>query len=101
MNLKDKQQNVVNMIKTLGQMGNEITDKTLSADFSRFLTVFITSSTSLVNLMQVVDKKISNAKLSKNTTADGMTNKATADFWVKVRDIIMKVYELNRGDTNG
>jgi hypothetical protein len=92
----DKQQNVVDMIKTLGAMRDEIKDKNLEKDYARFLHVFITSSVSLVNLMQVVDTKISNAKLSKSTTADGMTNQATSNFWTKVRNVILETYNKNK-----
>ena len=96
MNLKDKQQNVTDMIKDLGKMHKELEDKVLAEDFIRFLHVFITASIPLVNLLQVVDTKISNTKLSKNTTANGMTNKATENFWTKVRDRILETYNKNK-----
>ena len=93
---KEMKQNVVDMIKDLGKMHEELKDKTLAQEFIRFLHTFITASISLGDLMKVVDSKISGAKLSKHTTADGMTSKAIGSFWETVQTRIMTTYEKNK-----
>lgn len=97
MDLKDKQKNVADMMTSLRNLATDLKDDPkLEADFVRFIHVFIMSTIDFEALIRVIDNKIQNARLSKNTTANGLTNKATANFWNKVRDVIFETYKKNK-----
>ena len=96
MNMNDKIANISEMIKQLVLLEKDIPIGTeLYRDYGRFL-MLVKAQVSLINILERVQKHIDNTKLSKNTTANGLTSKATQNFWVKVKDIIMDTYNKNK-----
>jgi hypothetical protein len=99
MSKEEKKVNVQIMLKTLGTLLNQITDSKMKQDYSAFLFLLTRAdgkAPSFEKILEIIDTRIKESKMSKNTTT-GATNKSEESLWVKVRDIMVDTYNKNKG----
>lgn len=91
----NKQQNVVNMIKTFVELSKEIPDGKLKDEFKSFIYRLTLGNMSLPKMLDWIEGKIQDASTIKHQ--DLQTNaKATKKFWENIQDMIINTYKENK-----
>ena len=96
--MNKKQENVLNMIKTFGEMLRDMPDGKLREEFNKFVYTLTMGNKPLPDILAMMEKQIEQA--SSVLHKDMQTNaKATVKFWKTIRDMIVNTYKENQDES--
>jgi hypothetical protein len=91
----NKQENVVAMIKSFGEMLRDMPDGVLKKNFSAFVYQLTFGNKSLPEMLEMLDTKIGEASTSSHQDLD-VNAKSTVKFWKNIYDMLLRTYNANK-----